>query len=162
MSRMPSPVSRRLLRRGLIAVAVIAVVAGGVVAYVLTHAPGNVSNPSVAFNQPTTTAAPTPPPPHKHHRRNNFQWPWYGFNGGRTRLFASAPAIHPPFHIGWALNQGTLLEFPPVIYHDDAVPMGDNAIAKAIDIQNGRTLWQRKLERSPPPRRQFRERRDSS
>ncbi len=140
MTRMPSPVSRRLLRRGLIAVAVIAVVAGAIAAFVLLHAPGNVSNPSVAFNPPTTTAPP-PPPPRKHHRRNNFQWPWYGYNAGRTRLFASAPDMHPPFHIGWALNEGTLLEFPPVIYHETLFFMGDNAVVRAINIHNGRTRW---------------------
>ena len=143
ITRMPSPVSRRLLWRGLIAAAVVAVVAGGVVAYVLLHAPGNVSNPSVAFNQPTSTAP--PPPPRRHHRRNNFQWPWYGYNGGRTRLFASTPSMHPPFHIGWAVNQGTLLEFPPVIYHERLFLMGDNAVAKAINIHTGHTLWQRKI-----------------
>ena len=144
MTRMPSPVSRRLLRRGLIAVAVIVVVAGAVTAFVLLHAPGNVSNPSVAFNPPTTTAPP-PPPPRKHHMRNNFQWPWYGYNGGRTRVFASMPDMHPPFHIAWALSEGTLLEFPPVIYHETLFLMGDNAIVKAININNGRTRWARRV-----------------
>lgn len=144
MSAMPSPVSRRLLRRGLIALAVIVLVAGAVTAFVLTHAPGNVSNPGVAFTQPTTAMAPAPPP-RKHHRRNNFQWPWYGYNAGRTRLFASTPKMHPPFHIGWAINDGTLLEFPPVIYHETLFLLGDNAVAKAINARNGRTIWQRKI-----------------
>ncbi len=144
MGAMPSPVSRRLLRRGLIALAVMVVVAGAVTAFVLTHAPGNVSNPSVAFSQPTTAETPSPPPP-KHHRRDNFQWPWYGYNSGRTRLFAGFPKLHSPLHIGWAFNDGTLLEFPPVIYHERLFLLGDNAVAKAINARNGRTIWHRQI-----------------
>ena len=157
MTRMPSPVSRRLLRRGLIAAAVIVVVAGAITAFVLLHAPGNVSNPGVAFNPPTTTAPP-PPPPRKHHKRNNFQWPWYGYNAGRTRVFASTPDMHPPFHIGWALNEGTLLEFPPVIYHETLFSMGDNAVVKAINIPNAHALWHAESAHSRPPRRRSRAR----
>jgi outer membrane protein assembly factor BamB len=146
MGAMPSPVSRRLLRRGLIALAVVVVIAGAATAFVLLHTPGNVSNPGVAFDQPTTTVAPVVPSPrHKRHRRNNFQWPWYGYNNGRTRFFSAFPKLRPPMHIAWAVNQGTLLEFPPVIYHETLFLIGDNAVAKAISIKNGSTLWHRKV-----------------
>ncbi len=121
------------------------VVAGAVTAFVLLHAPGNVSNPGVAFTQPTTTTQAPPPPRHKRHHRDNFQWPWYGYNAGRTRFFAATSKLRPPFHIRWAFNDGTLLEFPPVIYHETLFLLGDNAIAKAIDIRTGRTLWHRQV-----------------
>ena len=47
---MPSPVSRRLLWRGLLAAVVVLVIAGGAVAFVLAHAPGNVSHPNLAVH----------------------------------------------------------------------------------------------------------------
>ncbi len=140
MGAMPSPVSRRLLRRGLLALAAVLVVAGGLVAFVLLHAPGNVSNPNVQFTAPTSTTAPAPPPKH-HQLIDNFQWPWYGYDAGRTRFFADSAKLKPPFHVGWHLDDGTLLEFPPVIYHKTMFLLGDDGIAKAIDVFNGHTFW---------------------
>ena len=139
MGVMPSPVSRRLLRRGLIASAAVVAVAGGVIAFVLLHAPGNVSHPNIQFTAPTSTAA---PPPRTAPLVDNFQWPWYGYSSGRTRFFAATSKLQPPLHVGWRLNDGTLLEFPPVIYHTTLFVIGDNAVVKAVDVLNGRTLWQ--------------------
>ncbi len=144
MGAMPSPVSRRLLRRGLLALAAVLIVAGGVVAFVLLHAPGNVSNPNVPFTSATSTAAASPPPK-RHQFVDNFQWPWYGYDAGRTRFFADSPKLKPPFHVGWRLYDGSLLEFPPVIYHTTLYVMGDDGVVKAVDILNGRTLWQKSV-----------------
>ena len=144
MGAMPSPVSRRLLRRALVALAVVLIVVGGVVAFILLHAPGNVSNPSVPFTASTSTATTASTPTRKQHRLvDNFQWPWYGYDAGRTRFFADAPKLKPPFHVGWRLNDGTLLEFPPVIYHTTLFVLGDDGVAKAVDVLNGHTLWHR-------------------
>ena len=140
MGAMPSPVSRRLLRRGLLASAAVLVVAGGVIGFVLLHEPGNVSHPNVQFTQPTSTAQ---PPPRNAPLVDNFQWPWYGYDSGRTRFFAATTKLRPPLHVGWRVYDGSLLEFPPVIYHTTMYVLGDNAVAKAIDVLNGRTLWQR-------------------
>jgi outer membrane protein assembly factor BamB len=137
---MPSPVSRRLLRRALVALAAIVIVAGGVVAFVLLHAPGNVSNPNVPFTSATSTT-PAPPAHKRHQLVDNFQWPWYGYDYGRTRFFADTSRLKPPFHVGWHLNDGTLLEFPPVIYHTTLFVLGDNGVAKAVNVLNGHTLW---------------------
>jgi outer membrane protein assembly factor BamB len=141
---MPSPVSRRVLWRGLIAAAVVLVIAGGAAAFVLLHAPGNVSHPNVQFTTPTTSTAAA--------RRNrgrtrrtvdNFQWPWYGLDGGRTR-FLSAPAkLVPPFHVGWRFVDGALLEFPPVIYHQTMFVLDDACSARAINVNTGHVLWHR-------------------
>jgi outer membrane protein assembly factor BamB len=143
MDAMPSPVSRRLLRVGILAVVVLLIVAGSLAAYVLLHAPGNVSNPAVAFTAPTSTEASTPPPSKPKPRRavDNFQWPWYGFDAGRTRFFADSPRLHPPLHVGWAYQDGALLEFPPVIYHEKLFLVDDNGGVRAIDALNGRVLW---------------------
>jgi outer membrane protein assembly factor BamB len=136
---MPNPPSRRLLKRALIALAAVLVIAGAVLAYVLTHAPGNVSHPNLEFTQPTTTAAPKP-----RHKKlvDNFQWPWYGLDAGRTRFFAASGAkLHPPLHVGWRFNDGALLEFPPVIYHTTLYVLDDNGFARAISTLNGHVRW---------------------
>jgi outer membrane protein assembly factor BamB len=144
MGAMPSPVSRRLLRRGLIAAAVVLVCAAGAAAFVLLHAPGNVSHPNIQFTQPTTTAAVTPRP-RKRRAVDTFQWPWYGFDGGRTRFFGGPTDLHPPMHVGWTFVNGALLEFPPVIYHETLFLLGDDGVAKALNAVTGRELWHRKL-----------------
>ncbi|MGH2874603.1 MAG: PQQ-binding-like beta-propeller repeat protein [Solirubrobacteraceae bacterium] len=142
---MPSPGSlQRLLRRGLVVAAVLLVVAGGAVAFVLTHAPGNVSHPNIQFTAPTTSTAPaTRPRPRRVVDR--FQWPWYGFNGGRTRFFAAPAALAPPLRVGWRFFDGALLEFPPVIWHERMFVLDDDCAARAIDVRNGHVLWKRKL-----------------
>ena len=142
MAGMPSPVSRRLLWRGLLATAVVLVIAGAAAAFVLLHAPGNVSHPNLQFTQPTTSTAPTPRP---RPRRivDNFQWPWYGLDGGRTRFFAAPAKLAPPLHEGWKFFDGALLEFPPVIYHRTMFVLDDDCSARAINVGDGHVLWHR-------------------
>lgn len=136
---MPSPDSRRWLRRGLVAVAVVAIAAGGTVAFLLLHSPGNVSHPSVEFTRPATTT----PAPVKHPQLvNNFEWPRYGFDAARTRLFPNSGKLEPPFHQGWVYNDGALLEFPPVIYQNTLYFVDLNGWARAVDKRTGHMLWQ--------------------
>jgi outer membrane protein assembly factor BamB len=132
---MPSP-SRRWLRRGLVAGAVLVVAAGAVVAYVLLNAPGNVSHPNVSFTN-TTVRPPRPKP-------SNFQWPWYGLSATRTRYFPTTK-LAPPFRVGWSFEDYALLEFPPVLYRAHLYLLDDDGSAKAINTSNGHVLWQRKL-----------------
>lgn len=141
MLAMPSPVPRRRLRRGLLAAAVVLLILGGVVAFVLAHAPGNVSHPNVQFTQPTTTAATTSTPRKQRSVVDTFSWPWYGFDAGRTRDFAGPARLRPPLHVGWHFNNGALLEFPPVIYHGTLFVMGDDGLARAINASTGRVIW---------------------
>lgn len=145
MPAMPSPVSRRLLRRGLVAVAVVVVALGGAAAFILLHAPSNVSHPNLQFTQPVTTTAPAPPPHRLRHVVDNFQWPWYGYDAGRTRFFAATSKLRPPLHVGWHVNDGALLEFPPVIYHEALYVLDDDGVAKALSTRSGHELWHRKL-----------------
>jgi outer membrane protein assembly factor BamB len=142
MAAMPNPGSRPWLRWGLIAAVVLLLVAGGVVAFVLAHSPGNVSHPSVEFTRPTTT---TPPPPKRKVAVDNFEWPRYGFDAARTRVFAGGRKLDPPFRVGWTFEDYALLEFPPVIFGHRLFLMDDDGSAKAIDARNGRKLWETKV-----------------
>jgi outer membrane protein assembly factor BamB len=145
---MPSPVSRRLLLRGLVVLGIVLLAVGGAVAFIAAHKPGNVSHPDVEFTHPTVTQAPPPTPAVRPKRRavvNTFQWPWYGFDAGRTRFFAGSSKLHPPLHVGWRYNDGGLLEFPPVIYHGTLYLVDDNGWATAVNAANGHRRWRRRV-----------------
>jgi outer membrane protein assembly factor BamB len=118
------------------------VVAGGV-AFVLLHAPGNVSHPDLSFTAPTQPAKPTKPRPQA--KADNFAWPRYGYDAARTRLFPAPGNLKPPFKKGWHFNDFALLEFPPVIYGDAMYFIDDNGSVKAINKTNGRPLWAHKV-----------------
>jgi outer membrane protein assembly factor BamB len=137
---MPSPGSRRWLRWGLVAGAVVLIAAGGAVAFVLLHSPHNVSNPDVAFSAPTTTAAPKPKPV-----VNNFLWPRYGYDAERTHFLPGNNVPRPPLHVGWRFQDYALLEFPPVIYQNTLYLIDDDGSAKALDKQTGHKLWETKV-----------------
>jgi outer membrane protein assembly factor BamB len=134
---MPSPGSRLTLRRVLVALGVLALVAGGAVAFVLLHSPGNVSHPSLEFTRPTTS---TPSKP-----AATFQWPVYGYDPTRTRYFPSGSKLDPPFRVGWRFHDGVLLEFPPVLYGHTLYLVDDDASAKAVNALNGQQIWQTKV-----------------
>ena len=120
--------------------AVLLLALGGTVAFVLLHSPGNVSHPNLQFTAPTTT----PTAPHKPQPViNNFEWPRYGFDAGRTRNFPAGAALDPPFRRGWTFDDHALLEFPPVIYQNTLYFVDDNGWAKAIDRRTGLLKWLR-------------------
>jgi outer membrane protein assembly factor BamB len=140
---MPSPGSRRLLRGGLVAAAILLLLAVGAVAFLLLHSPGNVSHPNLSFTAPPTSTAPAVAK--KHVVLNRFAWPRYGFDAGRTRFFPGAHGLVPPFRRGWSYEDYALLEFPPVIYQNTLYLIDDDGSAKAINKLNGHVIWQRKL-----------------
>lgn len=138
---MPSPGSRPLVRWGRVAVAVLLVALGGALAFFLLRSPGNVSHPGLSFTRSTAGRPPLP-------RRvvvNDFEWPRYGFDAGRTRYFPGARGLDPPLRVGWTYNDGVLLEFPPVIYQNTIYLVDDDGWAKAIDKLDGHLLWQRRV-----------------
>jgi outer membrane protein assembly factor BamB len=134
------PSSRRWLRWGLVAVVVLLVLAGGAVAFVLAHAPHNVSHPNVEFTRPTTTTTTPKPTP-----VDTFTWPRYGFDAERTHLYSGPNAPEPPLHVGWRFQDYALLEFPPVIYQNTLYLIDDDGSAKALDKRTGRKLWETKV-----------------
>jgi outer membrane protein assembly factor BamB len=145
MAAMPSLGSRRWLRYGLVAGAVLLVLAGGAVAFVLAHAPHNVSHPNVEFTEPTTTTPPAAPENKKPAAVDNFSWPRYGFDAERTRAFSPANAPEPPLRVGWRFQDFALLEFPPVIYQNRLYLVDDNGSAKALDKHTGHKLWETRI-----------------
>lgn len=139
MSRRPS---RRLRRGLLVAAAVLLVLAGGAIAFVLAHQPGNVSHPNVEFTAGTTTAPTAPPRPQA---VDGFLWPTYGFQENRTRDFSDAPSyLRPRFRRGWTYRGGALLEFPPAIDGGSLYVLDDNGVLHAIDKVSGHVRWERK------------------
>jgi outer membrane protein assembly factor BamB len=136
---MSSPGSRRWLRRGLVAVVVLLVLAGGAVAFVLAHAPRNVSHPNVEFTRPTTTTKPAQIPV------DNFSWPRYGFDAARTHFYSGPNPPEPPLHVGWRFEDYALLEFPPVIYQSALYLVDDDGSAKALNKRTGQKLWETKV-----------------
>ncbi len=117
---------------------------GGAAAFILSHAPGNVSHPDLQFTRPSTTPAPVVPvvrPAVVY----NFQWPWYGYDNGRTRFLATPARLAPPLHVGWHFFDGALLEFPPSIYRHTLFTLDDDGDAKAINAVNGRQIWENKV-----------------
>jgi outer membrane protein assembly factor BamB len=133
----------RRWRRWLLALAVlIVVVIAGVVAFVLLHKPGNVTNSGVPFTAPITTA--TPPPPinkKKKAKPPTFLWPLYGYNDTRTRSFTGQSNLRPPFHVGWRFGGNALIEFPPVIEGHVMYFIDDGATAKAVNTITGKQIW---------------------
>jgi outer membrane protein assembly factor BamB len=69
----------------------------------------------------------------------------YGYNLARTRAFPNGQTLEPPFRVGWKLNDGALLEFPPVIYHNTLYFQDANGYARAVNTMNGRVLWVRHI-----------------
>jgi outer membrane protein assembly factor BamB len=145
--RMPSPGPRRWLRRGLVAVAILLLAAGGAVAALILHSPHNVSHPNVEFTAPPATTATTTEAARPKPKRvvDNFQWPRYGYDAARTRFFPGGGRLDPPLRRGWKFSDGALLEFPPVIYQTTLYFIDDDGSAKAVNKLNGRLRWQHKV-----------------
>jgi outer membrane protein assembly factor BamB len=141
---MPRLIPRRPLWRGLLAAATLIVaLAIAAVVVILSNQPHNVSHPNLEFTSPTRAA--TPPKHVKAAEIDNFQWPAYGYTQSRTHDFDAPAGLKPPLHVGWTYNDGALLEFPPVIYHQVMFLIDDDASAKAIDVNTSKATWQRKL-----------------
>ena len=119
--------------------------AGAAAAFILLHAPRNISRPNVEFTD-TTVALQTPKPsPQRRVVINDFQWPFYGYDLGRTRVFADGSRLDPPLHQGWSYDDGGLLEFPPVIYATTMYFVDGNGWMKVVGTLSGHLLWQRQV-----------------
>ena len=117
--------------------AVLAVLIAGAVAFVLLHAPGNVSHPNVEFH---AAGAQSGVP-----RASTFLWARYGYNTGRTRYLPAPRVLSPPFRVGWRFQDYAQLEVPPVIYGNRLYDLDDDGSVKAIDARTGHKLWETKV-----------------
>jgi len=132
-----SPRSRRV-RVGLVALVVtLAAVALGGYLYE-RHRTGSIYHPQARF-------VPEPAPSLPVRGPDRFAWPFYGYTKEHTRFFPASARLSPPFKQLWAHNEGTLLEFPPVIYGDHLFQLGDNGVLYAVNKHNGHSFWRRRL-----------------
>ncbi len=114
-----------------------------VLALAISGCGGSQHRPPPVSSAPATTAPPPPPKPPP--APTDTAWPLYGFNLARTRAFPGGNKLDPPFRVGWRFNDGALLEFPPVIYHNTLYFEDEHGSAKAVKTTNGKVLWERKV-----------------
>jgi outer membrane protein assembly factor BamB len=126
-------------RRLVLAVAAAALVllaAGGVLAYELLKRPADIHNPHATFK----------PQKPKVEKRKTVSWSLYGYDRARTRYLPSK-GIKPPFRKVWRYTERPLLEFPPTIAGGKLYLVNNSGYAVALDADNGKQLWKRRIGR---------------
>ena len=135
---------RRKRTRALLAGALVVLLAGAgaLIAYLAKHErAGSVYHPHAPFVAETTpTALPKRP-------EDRFTWPMYGYTKEHTRFFPAPEKVRPPFRTVWERNDGSLLEFPPVIYAGRIYQLADNGVLWAINKHTGHVIWRKRLGR---------------
>jgi outer membrane protein assembly factor BamB len=117
-------------------VGAVACVGGLVLAYELLKRPADVHNPNVAFK-------PQKPPKPK---AKTVNWPIFGLNPQRTR-YLPAKGVKPPYRLLWHYTERPLLEFPPIYVGGKLYFVNNNGYAFALDADNGKVLWERRIGR---------------
>jgi outer membrane protein assembly factor BamB len=120
-----------------VAIGVVAIGGGIVLAYELLKRPADIHNAEAAFK---------PQPPPKPPKAKTVDWPLFGFNAARTR-YLPAKGIKPPFKRIWHYVERPLLEFPPVYAGGKLYAVNNNGTAFALDANTGKVLWQRSIGR---------------
>ena len=131
------------MRRFFIALAVLALLAAGVLAGFLIHRiqqEKDVRGSSTKEFTPSTAPAPKPPPV-----TAKVQWPTYGFSATRTRS-VDLP-LAPPFRTLWKYGAGSLVEFPPAIGYGRLYFSTNAGRFAAISAKTGLRAWKRDLHR---------------
>ena len=145
--RFPRSISQLWTLAGVLVViiaagAVYAITASGTpakkVASVPTTTPTATTTTSTVTTPITTT---TPAAPSKH--VNNFTVAYYGNQRTRTRDFAEASDLNPPFKLAWSFGGNALLEFPATIWGNNLYLIDDGATVKRVNITTGRQIWLR-------------------
>jgi outer membrane protein assembly factor BamB len=128
------------VRRPLIVLAGLAVLAGGVLAAVVIHRLQKVGNirgsPSIEYvsSEPKPARVPL-----------GVQWPTYGFDAGRTR--AVGIALRPPFRTLWRYQALSLIEFPPSIGYGRLFFSTNAGAFTAVSARTGQRAWIKRLNR---------------
>jgi outer membrane protein assembly factor BamB len=139
---MLTPGRRRRPRREPVLVAALLLAVGIAAAVILLSSAGDPPP------KPKPKARPTRKVVHKRVHRvavDNFVWPFYGYDGARSRSFSAPRNLSPPLRKGWRYNDFRLLEFPPVLYHNAMFFIDYSGLAKAVNKLTGRRLWKRKV-----------------
>jgi len=122
------------MRRLILVLAGLAVLAGGLLAAYVVHRlreGGNVrGSPTVEYTQ---TAPPPPRLP------LGIQWPMYGFEATRTRS-VDLP-LRPLFRRVWRYHAGSLVEFPPSIGYGRLYFATNSGVFTAISMKTGKRAW---------------------
>ncbi len=129
-------VEHRRLAIALIALAILLVAGGTVLAYELLKRPADIHNAAVPFQPQKPKVA----------KRKAVSWPLYGYDRARTR-YLPAKGVKPPFKRVWRYKDGPLLEFPPVIAGGKLYLVNNSGYAIALDADTGRQLWRRRIGR---------------
>ncbi len=140
-------------RRWIAALAALVLILGAVTAYALLRPRGDVSDPGVAFEEPSPTATATPTAPGKGNKKrkraadaaDSFVWPRYGYTKDHRRVFKPEEPVRGPWRRVWKHRAPALLEFPPVIAGRFLYQLADNGRLAAIVKRTGRVRWKRKL-----------------
>lgn len=126
-------------RRGLAAAALVLVLAGGALAYLVGRKAGNESHPSVEFTATTPKAKPS--------AADRFLWPYYGYDAAHTKVLPASRAVRPPYRRGWTYSQRALLEFPPSIARGSMYVLRDDGVLVAIRLRKGKVRWKKRFGR---------------
>ena len=130
------------MRRFFIALAVLALLAGGLLAAFVIHRlqQGKDVRGSSTAEFTLTTAPPQPPP-----AAAKVPWPTYGFDATRTRSVDLA--LEPPFRTVWRYGAGSLVEFPPSIGYGRLYFSTNAGRFAAISEKTGKRAWKIDLHR---------------
>ncbi len=132
-------------KRILLGLAVVLVAAAGAAYFVLSHGPGNVSNPGVAFeDEETPSPSPSPEPGKTKPSAKPFLWTTYGYTPDRRRTVDVADdLVEPPFHQRWFYDGKGLLEFPPVMSAKSLFILRYDGTVQCIYKDTGKVRWSR-------------------
>ena len=114
------------------------IIAGvAVTGYLTQGRPGDVTNPDVAF-----IVDETPPVP-REKKNLKVEWPVYGLNDERTK-FLPSDRVRPPFKRVWRYDQGTLVEFAPIVVDDKLYAIDNDGVFFSLDAKSGELQWEKK------------------
>ncbi len=129
------------MRRLLLVVAGLAVLAGGALGAFVVHRLHQgrdvVGSPTVEYIPPRTLPKPPPPRP--------VAWPQYGLTPARTR--AIDLPLRPPYRTLWTYKAGSLVEFPPSIGFGRLFFSTNSGKFAAISTKTGELAWKRVIGR---------------
>ncbi|MCW2977016.1 MAG: hypothetical protein JWM06_2297 [Actinomycetia bacterium] len=124
------------MRRLVIALVVLAVLVGGVLAAFVIHR--MQQGKDVRGSSTTEFTLPTSPPPAPK-PADPIPWPTYGFDAARTR--ALDLALQPPFRPTWTYHAGSLVEFPPSIGYGRLYFSTNAGELTAVNAKTGKRAW---------------------